>query len=138
MKNYNRIIEVEPKNDHYWADYIFPTLSSLTFSQTKLFTPSCQEKKIKLENMKFLGHCWKYRRAYLTLGIYSLIDFYRNKNQGKSVDLQCNLVEGWGNIQFEVIQYTINHVGLVFQPMRSTDVLRIKLFLQYYIFLYFT
>jgi len=26
---YNRIIEVEPKTDHYWADYIFsPILSS--------------------------------------------------------------------------------------------------------------
>jgi len=31
------------------------------------------------ENMKFLTYCWKYVRAYLSLGIYSLIDVYANE-----------------------------------------------------------
>jgi len=44
------------------------------------------------------------------LDISFLIDVYGNENQEKSGELQCNLIEGWSNVQFEVIQYAINHV----------------------------
>jgi hypothetical protein len=33
------------------------------------------------ENMKFLGYCLRYVCAYLTLGIYSLIDAYAHEYQ---------------------------------------------------------
>jgi hypothetical protein len=42
------------------------------------------------------------------LGISSSIAAVRKRESG---GLQCNLIEDWSNIQFEVIQYAFNHVS---------------------------